>query len=106
MHNGPHLAEIRLHPIKSLDAVGVPESRIGPGGGLELDRVWAIYSEDGQFINGKSTAAIHRIRAAYAPDVTIEIPRNACGFYEFWRAEELIALGRERAAQAFAKTEP
>ena len=42
--------------------------------------------------------------AAYSPDVTVEIPRNACGFYEFWRAEELIALGRERAAQAFAKT--
>jgi NTE family protein len=39
--------------------------------------------------------------AAYAPDVTIRIPHNACGFFEFWRAEELIALGRERAARAF-----
>ena len=46
---------------------------------------------------------IARLRlAAYSPDVTVEIPRNACGFYEFWRAEELIALGRERTAQAFA----
>jgi NTE family protein len=42
--------------------------------------------------------------AAYSPDVTIEIPRNACGFHEFWRAKELIALGRERTAQAFAAT--
>ena len=41
--------------------------------------------------------------SAYAPDVTIEVPRNACGFFDFWRAEELIALGRERAAQAFAQ---
>jgi len=41
--------------------------------------------------------------AAYSPDVTIEVPRNACGFYEFWRAEELIKLGRERAQRAFAK---
>jgi NTE family protein len=40
--------------------------------------------------------------AAHTPDVTIEIPRNACGYHEFWRAEELIALGRERAAQALA----
>lgn len=40
--------------------------------------------------------------AAYSPDIKVEIPRNACGFYEFWRAEELIALGRERTAQAFA----
>lgn len=41
--------------------------------------------------------------AAYSPDVAIEIPRNACAFHEFWRAKELIALGRERAGRAFAK---
>jgi NTE family protein len=41
--------------------------------------------------------------AAFTPDVIVDIPRNACGFFEFWRAEELIELGRERAAQAFAK---
>jgi hypothetical protein len=70
MRNSPHLVEIRLHPIKSLDGVTVPESRIGPGGGLELDRVWALYSTDGHCINGKSTAAIHLIRAAFAPDVS------------------------------------
>lgn len=39
--------------------------------------------------------------AAYAPDVVIEIPRNACRIHEFWRAEEMIALGRERTARAF-----
>lgn len=45
---------------------------------------------------------IARLRmAAYQPDVLIEIPRNACGFFEFWKAEELIALGRERTARAF-----
>jgi NTE family protein len=49
--------------------------------------------------------AIARLKlAACAPDVTVEIPRNACGYFEFWRAEELIALGRERAALAFADT--
>jgi NTE family protein len=40
--------------------------------------------------------------AAYSPDVTIEIPRNACRIHEFWRAEEMIALGRERTARAFS----
>jgi len=45
---------------------------------------------------------IARLRmAAYVPDVLIEIPRNACGFFEFWKAEELIALGRERTGRAF-----
>jgi NTE family protein len=40
--------------------------------------------------------------ATNAPDVMVEIPANACGFLEFWRAEELIRLGRERTARAFA----
>lgn len=32
--------------------------------------------------------------ASYSPDVTISIPRNSCAFYEFYRAEEMIELGR------------
>ncbi len=43
--------------------------------------------------------------AAYVPDVSVLIPRNACGYFEFWRAHELIELGRERAALAFAEIE-
>src|SRR5579864_8473528 len=73
----PRLGGIRLHPIKSLDPVSVSEARIGPNGGLELDRAWALYSVDGQWINAKRTAAIHLIRAAYAPDltsVTLSVP--------------------------------
>jgi len=66
----PRLANIRLHPIKALDPVSVNEARIGPIGGLELDRVWALYSADGRWVNGKRTAAIHLIRAAYAPDIS------------------------------------
>lgn len=45
--------------------------------------------------------AITRMKlATHEPDVLIEIPRNACAFYEFYRAEELIALGVERAERA------
>ena len=40
------------------------------------------------------------------PDHTVQIPRNACGFHEFWRAAELIALGRARAAQALGEAAP
>jgi uncharacterized protein len=70
MRDKPSLAEIRLHPIKSLDGVSVPQSRIGVGGGLELDRVWALFSDAGDYLNGKRTAAIHLIRAAFAPDIS------------------------------------
>jgi uncharacterized protein len=73
----PRLANIRLHPVKSLDPVHVKEARVGPGGGLESDRAWALYSADGQWVNGKRAAAIHLIRAAFAPDVssvTLSVP--------------------------------
>ncbi len=73
----PRLANIRLHPIKALDPVSVNEARIGPNGGLELDRVWALYSADGRWVNAKRTAAMHLIRAAYASDIssaTLSVP--------------------------------
>ena len=73
----PRLTNIRLHPIKALDPLSVNEARIGPNGGLELDRAWALYSADGRWVNGKRTAAMHLIRAAYAPDissVTLTVP--------------------------------
>ena len=73
----PRLANIRLHPIKSLDPLHVTQARIGPGGGLEHDRAWALFSLDGKWVNGKRTPAIHLIRATYAPDltaVTLSVP--------------------------------
>ena len=75
----PHLAGIFLHPIKSLDPAAVSEARIGPNGGLELDRVWALHSPDGRLITGKRTPAVHFLRAAYAPDfssVTLSVPHD------------------------------
>jgi len=73
----PHLVNIRLHPIKSLDPVYLPEARISPSGGLALDRAWALYSVDGKWVNGKRTPAIHLIRANYSPnlrEVTLSVP--------------------------------
>jgi len=73
----PKLANIRLHPIKSLDPIEVPEARISASGGLLFDRAWALYSIDGKWVNGKRTPLIHFIRAAYSPDVrsvTLSVP--------------------------------
>ncbi len=65
-----HLAKIRLHPIKSLDPVEVREARIGPNGGLELDRAWALHSAEGRWIRGKNAPLLHLIRAEFAPDLS------------------------------------
>lgn len=49
-------------------------------------------------------AQIARVQLALdPPELVIRIPRDACQFYEFWRAKELIALGREEAEKALDK---
>ena len=62
----PRLAIIQLHPIKALDPVQVKEARIGPGGGLEFDRAWALYSADDQWVNGKRLSTEEALRSSKA----------------------------------------
>ncbi|GLR75000.1 serine protease [Aliivibrio sifiae] len=47
----------------------------------------------------QSTIARQKL-AAYPPDVTVEIARDACGTFEFERTAEMIDLGYERAEHA------
>lgn len=45
--------------------------------------------------------AIARLKlAAYTPDKVIDIPREACSFFEFHRAEEMADLGYEKTTRA------
>jgi NTE family protein len=47
----------------------------------------------------RSVVAKYRL-AGYPPDVLITIPRSACGTMDFHRADEMIALGRDRTREA------
>jgi len=48
-------------------------------------------------------ANLSRLRlAAYEPDLLIQLPRNMASPYEFYRARELIELGRQQAREALA----
>ncbi|MFQ5471125.1 MAG: patatin-like phospholipase family protein [Gammaproteobacteria bacterium] len=38
--------------------------------------------------------------ASYSPDIIIDIPKNACYFHEFHRADHMIELGWQRAEKA------
>ncbi len=45
--------------------------------------------------------AIARLKlAAYTPDKVIDIPRDACSFFEFHRAEEMSDLGHRKTTKA------
>jgi len=48
----------------------------------------------GRTIDIMQNAILESKMAGYMPDIVIGIPNNACGFYEFNRAYELIELGR------------
>ena len=49
-------------------------------------------------------ATLTRLKlAAQPPDLLVSVPRSACAFYEFHRADELIELGRERTREALSR---
>ncbi|MFZ1362812.1 MAG: patatin-like phospholipase family protein [Candidatus Nanopelagicales bacterium] len=43
--------------------------------------------------------------AAYPPDITVTVPVDSCRTLEFYRAQEMIDLGRKLAVQSFDKAE-
>ena len=46
-------------------------------------------------------AQIARVQLALdPPELIIDIPRDTCQFYEFWRARDVIQVGREEAEKA------
>jgi len=52
----------------------------------------------------QSSLAQYKI-AGYPPNVLVNIPKRACRFYEFYKAPELIALGRIVAHDALVRYE-
>ncbi len=57
----------------------------------------------GRTIDIMQNAVMECKMAGYSPDIMIGIPNNACGFYEFNRAYEMIELGRIIAREHLAE---
>ncbi|MDC1286814.1 patatin-like phospholipase family protein [Gammaproteobacteria bacterium] len=62
---------------------------------------WGIYDIANQAFDAMQSTIARQKLAAYPPDYTIEIARNACGTLEFDRADEMIALGYSMAQESF-----
>jgi uncharacterized protein YcbX len=99
----PRLCGIRVYPIKSLDPVTLQQTVIGPAGGLQFDRAWALHTVDGRWLNAKRTAAMHLIRTSYSEDfgrVTISVPGDSRGIpaggFDF-------PYGHEQASEWFSR---
>jgi uncharacterized protein YcbX len=59
------ISELCVYPVKSLDPHPVEAVRVLPTGALEYDRRWALFDAGGAFINGKSRATLHALRARF-----------------------------------------
>ena len=66
----------------------------------ELDL--GVYDIANQAFDAMQSTIARQKLAAYPPDYTIEIARNACGTLEFDRADEMIALGYKKAKECLS----
>jgi predicted PurR-regulated permease PerM len=89
------IASIRPYIGQVANWLLVRSARIG-GGMLELINQ--------SFDVMQSSLAQYKI-AGYPPNVLVNIPKRACRFYEFYKAPELIALGRIVAHDALIRYE-
>ncbi|MEF8814932.1 MAG: MOSC N-terminal beta barrel domain-containing protein, partial [Halovenus sp.] len=64
----PTLSHIAVYPVKALDPVARDRVTVTDIGGLAGDRAFAIVDEAGEYVNGKRTDAVHRLRS----DVDLE----------------------------------
>ncbi len=61
----PHVARICIYPIKSLDGVEVMQALVLQSGALECDRQFAMFDEQGKYVNAKRYAKIHLLRSIF-----------------------------------------
>lgn len=104
-----HIAEPRLVSMISgrLRARGEHDALVDPapaelleGGEAHGPDVSTLDVVDRSLQTLQNTVQRYRL-AGYPPDVMVDVPADACGTLDFHRATEVIALGRELAAQAF-----
>lgn len=95
-------AKVAAPPDERDSSMGLREKidefidKLWPDGGDD-DKDWGPFEIANQAFDAMQSTISRQKLAVYPPDVLIEIPRNACRSLEFHRAEEMIALGRERA---------
>lgn len=89
-----HLAHISLFPIKSLDGVSVSQATVLESGALQGDREFAIADQQGKFVNGKRTTAVHLVRSRF------DLNSRTVTLWLEGQEEKTLHLDQERSAIA------
>ena len=70
----PRLARITVYPVKSLSGLDRERATFVAGGGLELDRAYALVDGEDAYVNGKREPTVHRLRSRFDPEArTLEL---------------------------------
>lgn len=64
----PYLAEIYIYPIKSLDRMALSQATLLASGALQHDREFALFDQQGRFVNGKRNEKVHLLRSTFDAD--------------------------------------
>jgi len=64
---------------------------------------WDVYDISNKAFDSMQSTIARQKLAAYAPDIVIEISRDACGMLEFTCVEEMITLGYQTAKSTLDK---
>ncbi|SHN17409.1 NTE family protein [Pseudomonas asturiensis] len=105
----PWLGEISAdpqgqQPAAAPQAEGAPKSA---SGSVIIDNVGPASLLDliNQSFEVMQTSLAQYKIAGYPPDILINVPKRVCRFFEFYKAPELIALGREIASDTLDRYE-
>lgn len=67
----PYVSRLFIHPVKSLDRVGIKNINVLRSGALKRDREFAIFDKSGHFVNGKRNDRIHALRSKFELETNI-----------------------------------
>ena len=90
----PYVSRLFIHPIKSLDRVGVEAVTVLKSGALSRDREFAIFDQSAHFVNGKRNEKVYALRSEFDLETNIVSLRvqGADQAHEFHIEKERDAL--------------
>jgi len=86
--------EYRLKLVRFIESMFPPDTENNPN---EVPDIFDLMMRS---MDAMQTTIARFRQAAYKPDISINIPRDKCRFFEFYRARELIDFGYRRTEQA------
>lgn len=108
-----------LHETSAADEQTLPESSAWLSGltesvkefladkfGQQKNKVagldWNVFNINNRAFDSMQNTIARQKLASYPPDITINIPRNACGMLEFNQIDRMVKMGYEQAGKALS----